>query len=621
MNPPQSDGVFHLAIKKNYIQMKELKHLNKYFYKYRVRLLLGIVFVIISSLFAIFPAQVVRHAFNAVKEAIDLYKVNNGSASNADLYTSLTYKLFLFGMLIILMALIKGIFTYLKRQTIIVMSRLIEYDLKNEVYEHYQKLNLSFYRKNNTGDLMARISEDVGRVRMYVGPAIMYTIDVVVLFIVCVWAMLNVNVELTMYVLLPLPLLSLSIYYVNRIISKKSEEVQRQLSALSTFVQEAFSGIRVIKSFVKEDASVQDFEKESEFYKNQSLGLVKVNALFSPLMLILIGLSTILGIYVGGKQVIAGTLSVGNIAEFIIYIYLLTWPVASIGYVTSMIQRAAVSQKRLNEFLSIQPEIFSPENGIKEIDGAIEFKNVSFIYPHSGIRALNNVSFTINKGQSLAILGKTGSGKSTVANLLTRMYDTTSGEVLIDQRNINQFDLGSLRNQIGYVPQEVFLFSDSISNNISFGLSEPEKNNICLVEQAAKDASIYESIMAFPEKFQTRIGERGITLSGGQKQRLSIARAIIKSPKILIFDDCLSAVDTETEQEILSNLKRLMHGRTSVIISHRVSTVKNADTILVLNDGNIVEEGNHSTLLAKNGYYMLLYEKQLLEEEKTALDF
>jgi ATP-binding cassette subfamily B multidrug efflux pump len=596
--------------------MKELFHLNKYFYKYRWRLITGILFVTVSNLFAIFPAQVVRHAFDVVRESLIQYKSTPQADRNA-FYTMLSHKVFIFGIVVVGMAFLKGVFMFFMRQTIIVMSRLIEYDLKNEIYAHYQLLNVAFFRRNNTGDLMARISEDVGRVRMYVGPAIMYSINLLVLVILLVGTMLSVNVKLTLYVVLPLPLLSFMIYYINSIINKKSELVQRQLSALSTFVQEAFSGIRVLKTFVNEKASSEKFAAESEIYKAQSLDLIKTNALFAPFILILIGLSTLLTIYVGGQEVIAGRLTVGNIAEFIIYINMLTWPVASIGWVTSIIQRAAASQERLNEFLKEKPEISSPENGHLELDGKITFKDVSFVYPVTNTKALDTLSFEVEAGKSLAIIGKTGAGKSTLAGLLMRLYDVSEGAIYLDDRNISTFDLGALRRQIGYVPQEVFLFSDTICNNISFGLPSVETGKAQeKIHQAAKDAAIYENIELFPEGFETRVGERGITLSGGQKQRISIARAIIKTPKILLFDDCLSAVDTQTEVTILSNLKRIMQGRTTLLISHRISTVQHADNIIVIDNGAIVEQGNHQALLDKKGYYAELYLKQLLEREE-----
>jgi len=505
---------------------------------------------------------------------------------------------------------------FMMRQTMIVMSRLIEYDLKNDIYAHYQKLSLAFYRRNNTGDLVNRISEDVSRVRMYIGPAIMYTINLVVLFTLIIIIMFSVNSTLAMYVLLPLPVLSISIYVVSAKMNSKSEDVQEQQSRLSTFVQESFSGIRVLKSFVKETQSVAEFEKESMKYKDKSMELVKINSMFFPLMLLLVGVSTLLVVYIGGREVIAGNFTAGNIAEFIIYVNMLTWPVAALGWVTAIVQRAAASQVRINEFLHTEPEIFSDENNVIPITGKIEFKNVSFIYPESGIKALDDVSFTVQPGESLAVLGRTGSGKSTVANLIVRMYDTGSGKILIDDHHLDTISLTTLRENIGYVPQDVFLFSDTIANNISFGMSHVENGMLKeKIFQAAKEAVIYDNIMEFEKKFETMIGERGITLSGGQKQRVSIARALIKNPKILVFDDCLSAVDTHTEEMILGNLKKQMEGKTSLIISHRVSTVKHAERIIVLDAGRVVEKGNHEELLEKRGLYFALYEKQLMEEE------
>lgn len=463
---------------------------------------------------------------------------------------------------------------------------------------------------------MNRISEDVGRVRMYIGPAIMYSINLVVLFIIITVSMLYVNVKLTLYVLAPLPLLSISIYYVSDLMNRKSEEVQSQQSRLSTFVQEAFSGIRILKSFVKEKKMADEFEKESQVYKQKNMELVRINAMFFPLMLLLVGLSTLLTVYIGGKEVIAGRATTGNIAEFIIYVNMLTWPVAALGWVTSIVQRAAASQQRINEFLHLQPEIISEKNIVASIKGKIEFRNVSFDYPDSGIRALENISFTVEPGQSLAILGKTGSGKSTVANLLVRMYDAVGGQILIDGIPIDYYSLSSLREQVGYVPQDVFLFSDTIGHNISFGLKdESGKERNELISVAAKQAVIYDNIMEFPKGFETMIGERGITLSGGQKQRVSIARAIIKNPRILIFDDCLSAVDTNTENRILMQLKEVMQDKTAIIISHRVSSVRNADKIIVLESGRIIEQGDHRSLLELKGEYAELYEKQMLEEQ------
>jgi ATP-binding cassette subfamily B protein len=537
-----------------------------------------------------------------------------------DLYLDILVGAFLFfGFVILLTALLKGVFMFLMRQTIVVMSRFIEYDLKNEIYDHYQNLSLAFFKRNNTGDLMARITEDVSKVRMYVGPAILYAINLIVLFALVIYNMLEVSVSLTAYVLLPLPILSFTIYHVSRMINIRSERVQRQLSELSTFVQEGFSGIRVLKAYAKEEQWGAAFEKETERYKETSLELVQINAVFFPTMLILIGLSTVLTVYIGGKQAMAGIITTGNIAEFIIYINMLTWPVAAIGWITSIIQRASASQQRINEFLETQPEIQNTNTDPLEVEGRITFKNVGFVYPDSGIKALDGVNFDVKPGESLAILGRTGSGKSTIASLITRTYDITEGELLIDGKELKGLNLDAIRSNIGYVPQDVFLFSDSISNNISFGVDSDE-NLEKRVQTAAKQADIYSNIIEFPFGFETRVGERGITLSGGQKQRISIARAIIRDPQILIFDDCLSAVDTETEEKILAHLKDLMNGKTTVIISHRVSSVKHADQIIVLDKGRIIEHGKHTELLALDQAYASLYRKQLLEDDqrKTA---
>ena len=585
--------------------MKALKYLNKYFYKYKWRLLSGFAFVIISNLFAIYPAQIVRN----VIDLISTTQKEHVNARPEDLMGIIEKDLFYFFLMLIAFAILKGIFLFFMRQTIIVMSRLIERDLKNEIFQHYQVLSLSFYRRNNTGDLMNRISEDVSRVRMYIGPSIMYTINLVAMFIMVISKMLIVNVPLTLYVLAPLPIMAVAIYYVSNIINKQSEIVQEQQSKLTTFVQEAFSGIRVLKSFVREEQSASDFETENTDYKKKSIKLATINALFFPLILILIGLSTLLTIYIGGIDTMKGKITYGNIAEFIIYINMLTWPFAAVGWITALVNRAAASQERINEFLNTTSEILTPIGGITDINGVIVFEDVSFVYPDSGIKALKNVSFKVDEGHSLAILGRTGSGKSTVANLLSRMYDVTEGRVLIGDHDIRLLDLGSLRSEIGVVPQDVFLFSDTIANNISFGIkdefdaSNHAINHQSIIEKAARDAAIFDNIMDFPEGFNTKIGERGITLSGGQKQRISIARAIIKRPKILIFDDCLSAVDTQTEEEILNNLKEIMHNRTTIIISHRVSSVKNADHIIFLENGTIVEEGTHYELIEKKGYY------------------
>lgn len=592
--------------------MKELKYLNKYLLKYKRLILLGTLFVIISNAFQIIPAQLVRHSINLVTDNISIYRSFEGLTLQRDFFKVFAFGILLYAGLILLMALLRGFFLYLVRQTLIVMSRHVEFDLKNEIFQHYQALPLSFYRRNNTGDLMNRISEDVSRVRMYLGPAIMYGLQLITLFMMLIPVMFSINSTLTLYALIPLPLLSISIYFVNNIIERRSEQIQKSQSRLSTFVQEAFSGIRVLKSFNRENESLRKFELESDEYKRQSLKLTKVQSLFFPIIMGLIGLSTILTIYAGSIEVISGNLTLGNIAEFIIYVNLLTWPVTSLGYTSSLVHRAEASQKRINEFLKTQPTIVSEKNLEKEIQGKIEFKNVTFIYPDTGITALKNISFTVNPGESLAIIGTTGSGKSTVSALAARLYDVREGEILIDGIPISHYSLHGLRKQIGYVPQDVFLFSDTIANNISFGLDESDEAKIY---QAARDADVYNNIMAFPQGFNTRVGERGITLSGGQKQRVSIARAIVHNPKILMLDDALSAVDTKTENNILNSLKRIMQGRTTIIVSHRVSSAKMVNKIIVLVDGNIVEEGTHESLLAAKGFYKELYEKQTATDE------
>ncbi len=560
------------------------------------------------------PAVLVRYSFDLLKGNYELFKLFDGFDLQTDAYALFAKSIWILGILILISALLRGIFMFFMRQTIIVMSRIIEYDLKNEIFEHYQSLPLSFYRKNNTGDLMNRISEDVSKVRMYFGPAIMYGITLLTLFLMVIPFMFSINFKLTIYSLIPLPILSLSIYLVNNIIHKRSERIQESLSNLSTFVQEAFSGIRVIKAFDREEDINLQFEKESTDYKNKSLKLAFVQAVFFPLIMSLIGLSVILTIYIGGVEVFNGSISTGVIAEFIIYVNLLTWPVAALGWITSIIQQAAASQKRINEFLEKKTDIISTENLEKNLAGTIEFENVDFIYPDSGIHALKNISFKVNQGESVAIIGNTGAGKSTLANLICRMYDISSGSLKIDGKSIQKYNLSCLRSQIGFVPQDVFLFSDSIRNNIAFG--NPGMNEEKII-QAAKDADLLNNIADLPNGFDTRVGERGITLSGGQKQRVSIARAVAREPKILILDDALSAVDTKTENTILEAMAKIMKGRTSLIISHRVSSAKLASKIIVLLDGSIIEQGSHEDLLEKNGAYKGIYDQQLAQDKEN----
>jgi ATP-binding cassette, subfamily B, multidrug efflux pump len=592
--------------------MKHLSYLNKYFIKYQKYLISGTIFIFISNFFGVVPAQLVRYALDLVKENLDMYFLYQGSDLQPNMYEVIASSVFFYGILILIMALLKGFFLFLVRQTLIVMSRHVEYDLKNEIYAHYQTLPLAFYRRNNTGDMMARISEDVGKVRMYIGPSLMYGLNLISVFILVLSYMFSINAKLTWFVLLPLPVLSLSIYLVNNLIIKKSEQIQAQLSQISTFVQEAFSGIRVLKAFVKEEDSTHDFERQATLYREKSLSLVQVDSLFTPLVAMLVGLSVVLVVYVGGQEVMAGRLTSGNIAEFILYVYMLTWPVTALGWTTSQIQRAAASQQRINEFLQEKTTLTSTKNIQQDMRGEVAFENISFVYPDTGVKALENFSLHIQSGQSVGILGSTGSGKSTLANLLCRMYDPTEGQIKVDGVPLPDWQLSSLRGQIGYVPQDVFLFSDSISQNVRFGQQSMDQETIA---EATRKAELYHNIVEFPDGFNTILGERGITLSGGQKQRLSIARAIARNPKMMILDDCLSAVDTHTENAILENLQTLMQNRTTLIISHRVSSVKLADHILVLHEGRVVEQGSHEKLMNLGGTYRELYDKQLQAEE------
>lgn len=581
--------------------MGSLSSVNKYFLRYKWRILLGLVFVCAANYFQILQPQLIRDALNMVVDYLD-----KDTITDAD-RVALRGSLIKFALLVLGYALLMGVFMFMMRQTIIVMSRLVEYDMRKDMFDHYSKLHLGFYRKNKTGDLMARISEDVSKVRMYIGPALLYTINIVFLFTFVIYSMYSVDARLATYCLLPLPVLSVSIYFVSNIINKRSTKIQQQLSVLNSAAQEVYSGIRIVKSYVQEKKVVESFTHDTEVYKEKSMGLARMDALFGPLMLLIIGASTILTIYFGGQQVIAGKLQAGNIAEFVIYVNMLTWPVTSIGWVASLIQQAAVSQRRINEFLDTKPEIVNTGLLKDPIKGHIVFDHVGFAYPDTGIRALNDVSFEVKPGERLAIVGRTGSGKTTIADLILRMYDANQGEVRLDGFPIQHHDLSHLRERIGYVTQDVFLFSDSISKNVSFG---QEDHNQEMVENMTKYASVYDDVIDFPKGFDTLVGERGVTLSGGQKQRISIARALIKKPDIIILDDCLSAVDTTTEQMILEYLNTALKGKTSIIITHRIYDSMDFDKIIVLERGEITESGTHAELLEKGGYYARLFENQ-----------
>ena len=584
--------------------MKELQYLNKYFVKYKYRFILGIIITIAAQIFSLFSPELIG---NSIKTIEEFTKQENVSSV-------LVKKELLNNVLLILATtIIAGFLTFLMRQTLIVMSRYIEFDLKNEVYNHYQKLSQDFYKKNRTGDLMSRISEDVGKVRMYVGPAVMYSLNTFIRFSVVIIYMYNISPELTLYSLLPLPLLSYGVFKISSEIHKRSSEFQKNLSTLSSFAQEIFSGIRVIKAYAIEKEKEKEFEVLTQESKNKSMSLVKVNSLFGPLMILLIGLSNLVVIYVGGTMYIDGKIeSIGVIAQFILYINMLTWPVASLGWVSSLVQEAEASQKRLNEFLKITPSIQNTSSQHDDIKGRIEFKNVTFTYDDTNITALKNISFKINPGETLAILGKTGSGKSSILSLVSRMYDTTEGNILIDNKTIKDVNLNDLRNNISVVPQDAFLFSDTIKNNIKFGNENATDNEVI---EAAKKAVVHNNIINFTNQYDTILGERGITLSGGQKQRVSIARALIKNAPILLLDDCLSAVDTETEEAILNSLTQYCKNKTTILVSHRVSSAKNASKIIILDEGQIIQQGTHNQLLEQEGYYKELYHKQLSEKE------
>ena len=584
--------------------MKELQYLNKYLHKYRGRLLLGLITTVVAAVFKLAVPMKIGDSVTVVEQKI------NGKITDIAIVEK---QLFINIVLLLGATLLAAIFTFLMRQTIIVVSRKVEFDLKNEIYQHYQKLSLGFYKQNRTGDLMNRISEDVGKVRMYIGPAIMYSTSTITLFVVVISYMFLSDLELTLYAIAPLPILSVMIYKLSIAIHKRSTVVQEYLSKLTTFTQESFSGIGVIKAYGIQPNTNQEFETLSQASKEKNIELTKVQALFFPLMMLLIGASNILVIYVGGSKFINGEIQdFGTIVSFLIYVNMLTWPVAIVGWVTSMIQQAEASQKRINEFLKTEPDISNTSTTKTPIKGSITFSNVSFTYDDTNIEALKNVSFTIQPGETIVILGNTGSGKSTILELIARLYDTNDNTLFIDNTPIKEVHLQNLRNSIGFVPQDAFLFSESINDNIKFGKQDATDQQVI---QAATLAAVHKNIMGFAQGYQTILGERGITLSGGQKQRVSIARALIKDPAILLFDDCLSAVDTETEEEILSNLDRISQNKTTIIVSHRVSSAKNADKIIILDQGSIIQQGTHNELVNTPGYYKELYLKQRTEKE------
>ena len=591
--------------------MNHLYVLNHFFWKYRWHFLGGIFFVSLSNYFRVLQPQAIREALDLVIHNVSLYRNFEGSKLQQSLETILGKQLLIFGLFVLLFAGLMGLFMYFMRQTIIVMSRLIEYDMRKEIFEHYQILDLAFYKRNKTGDLMARITEDVNKVRMYLGPAILYGINLVSLFAFVIYAMVNVSLELTLFCLIPLPILSVSIYYVSDLIHKKSEEIQQQLAVLNNTAQEVYAGIRVVKAYTQENSMLGFFTSQSQQYNQQSVSLARINALFYPLMILLIGISTLITVYAGGTLVVNGSISTGNIAEFVIYVNMLTWPVTSIGWIASIIQQASASQKRINEFMQTKPSILSGNTEDFKLKGDIIFNNVGLTYPDTGNCALKNIQLHIKAGEKIAIIGKTGSGKSSFAELLLRMNDVSEGEILFDGVPVKDLNLGRLREQIGYVPQDVFLFSDSLKQNITFG--KPDASD-AEIERAIFDASLTDEIKTFPDGLNTILGERGITLSGGQKQRVSIARALLKNPEILILDDCLSAVDSHTENKILHYFQSSLKDKTAIIISHRIYVNLHFDKILVFQDGEIAHAGTHEELLKISPYYLDLYERQLSDE-------
>lgn len=590
--------------------MQHLAYLNKFLWKYRWRLLLGILFVGLANWFRVWQPKVIRDALDTVVTQVQHYKVNGGISAHPEAYQELGEQIAWFGAAVIALAFLMGLFMFFMRQTIIVMSRLIEYDMRKELFAHYTQLDLAFFKRNSTGDLMSRISEDVSKVRMFLGPTILYGLDLIFLFVLTISSMLRVSVPLTLWSLLPLPFLSISIYWVSSLMNKRSEKIQVQLAALTSTAQEVYSGIRVVKSYAQEDAMGRHFAEQSEVYRQKTLALTKVDAFFFPLMVLMVGASTIITVYVGGLHVVQGNITTGNIAEFVIYINMLTWPVTAIGWIASLTQQAAASQKRINEFLATKPAVGSishPPSSVSRLQGHIVFENVGFVYPDTGIRALEKVSFEVLPGQKLAIVGRTGAGKTTIADLLLRMYDVTEGRILLDGKDLREHDLHLLRRRIGYVPQDVFLFSDTVQGNIAFGKASLAREE---AEFFAKSAAVHHDIMGLPKGYETLVGERGVTLSGGQKQRISIARAFAKQPDIVLLDDCLSAVDTHTESQILGYLNEALADKTAIVITHRIYGMLEFDKIIVLENHRIAEAGTHEQLLARGGYYAELFEKQ-----------
>lgn len=594
--------------------MKNLKGVLPYIYKYRWRLFLGILFTALSNLFAVFTPAVVRHA-------TDTALGNTTSTTGEKLFSVFGTTIFSFAILILTFSLLRGLFLFFMRQTIIVMSRKIEYDQKNDLFRHYEKLPMSFYKKNNTGDLMNRMTEDISRVRMFTGPTIMYAVNLISVFVLAIIMMWKQSPTLTLFAVIPIPLMGILIFYMSAIIERKSEKIQEQLSNLTTFVQESFSGIRLLKSYVQEKQMSRFFGEEANQYKKKNLSLARAEAVYFPIVFLLVGLSNILTVYIGGRLVIAtgpSHISPGNIPEFIMYINMLTMPMVTVGWTMALAQRAGVSQRRIDEFMKIKPEISSQENALSEkIIGNVEFKNVSLVYENTGTVALKNISFKLKAGEKMAVIGRVGSGKTTLAQLLIRLYDVNEGEILVDEKNINDRSVLSLRKQIGFVSQDVFLFSESVADNISFGLendfaNELERRN--KITEVANSAAVYDEIISLPKKFETVVGERGVTLSGGQKQRISIARALIKEPPILILDDCLSAVDAKTEKTILTHLQTRMVNKTAIIITHRIFSLLKFDKIIFLEDGKIIEEGIHDELIKQKGAYAELYQLQMMEE-------